>query len=84
MGLIIETSGGGGEHKVKNPKAFVLVAFDTLIITENGDVRGERIPIHVDETGAQENDCSVNVDVWDVDVYGKSGCDGIGDCSEER
>jgi uncharacterized ParB-like nuclease family protein len=54
-----------------------------LVVAEYGDVRGERVPIHVNESGAEKGDCSVNVDVWDVDVDGKGSCYAIGDCSEE-
>ena len=83
MGLISKTSRSRSENQIQNPKAFVFVTFDSLIVAEYGDVRGERIPIHVNESGAKEGYCSVNVDVWDVDVDGESGCDAIGDGRKE-
>ena len=64
----------GSENQIQNPKAFVLIAFDTLVIAKNRDAVGKRIPINVGESGTKERNCSVNVDVWDVDVDGKSGC----------
>jgi hypothetical protein len=64
MGLsgdVAETSGSGSENEVENPKAFVFVAFDALIITKDCDSIGETVPINVHETGAEKFDCSVNV-----------------------
>jgi hypothetical protein len=57
---VSETSGSGSENEVENPKAFVFVAFDALVISEYGDTIGKGVPIHVNETGTEESDCSVN------------------------
>jgi len=69
MGLnsvgVDETGGSGSENEIKNPKARVFVAFDSLVITKNCDSIGERVPIYVHETGAEEGDCSVNAFEWD-------------------
>ena len=83
IGLVSKASRSRSENEIQNPKAFVFVALNALVVAEYGDVRGERVPIHVNESGAEKGDCSVNVDVWDVDVDGEGGCDAIGDCGEE-
>ena len=84
MGLISKTSRSRSENQIQNPKASLFVALDALVITEYGDVRGERVPINVNESGTEEGYCSVNVDVWDVDVDGERSGDAIGDCGDER
>ncbi len=65
MGLdsvdVTKTSGSGSENEIKNPKARVFVAFDSLVIAKNCDSIGERVVVNVNETGAQKADCSVNV-----------------------
>ena len=87
--LFVEGIGGqrSGTHKIKDEVSFVAVAVrvspNGRIVTENGDAVREWIEVNVDETGAKEGDCGVNVDVWDVDVDGKGSCYAIGDCSEE-
>jgi hypothetical protein len=64
MGLdsvgVAKASRGGGENEVQNPKAFVFVAFDSLVISEDSDSIGKAVPIHVHETGTEEGDCCVN------------------------
>jgi hypothetical protein len=64
MGLdsvgVAKASRGGGENEVQNPKAFVFVAFDSLVISEDSDSIGETVPINVHETGAEKFDCGVN------------------------
>lgn len=57
---VSETSGSGSENEVENPKAFIFVTFDSLIVTENGNSIGKTVPINVNETGAEESDRSVN------------------------
>jgi len=57
---VTETSGSGSENEIKNPKARVFVAFDSLVVAKNGDSIGERVVVNVNETGAQESDCIVN------------------------
>ena len=74
MGLVGKTSRSRSKNQIQNPKAFVLIALDALIVAKNGDSIGECVPINVNESGTEERNCSVNVDVWDVDVDGKSGC----------
>jgi hypothetical protein len=69
MGLnsvdVAKTSGSGSKNEIKNPKAFVFVAFDSLIVAKNCDSIGKRVVVNVNETGAQESDCSVNAGKWD-------------------
>lgn len=74
INLIIETTGSGSEHKVENPKAFVFVAFDSLVVTKNCDSIGESVVINVDETGAEEGDCGFDGIDGDGDIDGKAGC----------
>jgi hypothetical protein len=57
---VAKASRGGGENEVQNPKAFVFVAFDSLVISEDSDAIGKGVPIHVNETGTEEGDCCVN------------------------
>jgi hypothetical protein len=57
---VTKTSGSGSENEVENPKSGVLVTFDSLVISEDSDTIGERVPIHVNETGTEEGDCCVN------------------------
>jgi len=74
MGLVGKTNGSRSENQIQNPKAFVFIAFDSLIVAKDCHSVGERVPIHVHESGAKEGDCGVNVDVWDGNVDGKAGC----------
>jgi len=52
MGLIVKASGSGSENEIQNPKAFVFVAFDSLIVAKNGDSIRKRVVVNVNETGA--------------------------------
>jgi hypothetical protein len=83
MELISKTSGNGGENQIQNPKAFIFVAFDTLIVAKDRDSIRETVVIYVNETGAKEGDCSVNVDVWEVDVDGKGSGDAVCNCGKQ-
>ena len=78
MGLnsvdVTETSGSGSENEIENPKAFVFVAFDSLVVAKDGDAIGERVVVNVNETGAKEGDCSVNAGERYGDVNGKRRC----------
>ena len=47
-----ETGGSGSENEIKNPKARVFVAFDSLVVAKNGDSIRKRVVVNVNETGA--------------------------------
>lgn len=83
MGLIGKTSGSGSEYQIENPKAFVLVTFDSLVVAEYGDSVGESVVVNVNETGTKEGDCGFDGIGGDCDVNGQSGCDAVGDCGEQ-
>jgi hypothetical protein len=80
---VSETSGGGGENEVENPKSGVFVAFDALVISKDSDSIGERVVVNVNETGTEEGDCCVNLGKRNGDVNGEAGCDGVCDGGED-
>ena len=46
-----KTGGSGSENEIQNPKAFVFVAFDSLVVAKDGDAIGERVVVNVNESG---------------------------------
>lgn len=74
MGLISKTGRSRSENQIQNPKAFILIAFDALVIAKNCHSVGERVPINVHESGAKEGDCGVDGIDGDGDIDGESGC----------
>lgn len=67
--------------------SFVAVAVggngDALVITENCNPIRKPVPIHVDESGTEKADCSVNVGEWEADIDGKARGDAAGDGGED-
>ena len=74
MGLVGKANGSRSENEIQNPKAFVFVALNALIVSKYGDAVGKRVPINVNETGAKEGDCGFNGIDGDGDIDGESGC----------
>ena len=48
------------DDQIQNPMSLVTVAFDSLVVTENGDTATDTVVIHVDVVSAKETDGSIN------------------------
>ena len=88
INLFVEGIGGqrSGTHKIKDEVSFVAVAGfgngNGRIVTEDCNPIRKPVPIHVNESGTNETDCSLNI--GDGDGDGERGSYAIGDCGEER